>query len=164
MGKKLRFTGDAPPIHLWEQFPNWEYALDEEGEEGQDETTLRPAANQTSIDEHAAFTAGTATLADGTDLPALLEILQYPESCEGVNVFIGPSDAWRLKRDSRSHCWSPFEETWLPPKERRPAVSMGDPKIFPLKIRSRLPVRASCEPFSFFILANGETQQTEPSM
>jgi hypothetical protein len=51
----LRFTGEWPPQSLWSKYPNWEYALDEEDEPGQDETTLRPSENQSNIDDDVAF-------------------------------------------------------------------------------------------------------------
>lgn len=158
MAKKLRFTGEFPPVKLRIRFPNWEYALDEEGEEGQDETTLRPAANQKCIDEYTAFTTGTATFADGRSLPVFLCVYHGPVSCEGVDVFINASDSWKLTRDYRTRCWSPFEQAWLPPEERQPVVSMEDPAIFPLEIRSTLPLQSSGKPFLFSILPDGETR------
>ena len=45
----LRFTGEWPPVELWAEQPNWEYALDEEDVQGQDETTLRPAADSSVV-------------------------------------------------------------------------------------------------------------------
>src|SRR5262245_58348279 len=75
MAKKLRFTGEWPPQQYWSQFPNWENALDEEDEPAQDETTLRPAEEQTYIAEYTSFTTGNATLADGRTAPALIEVL-----------------------------------------------------------------------------------------
>ena len=45
---RLRFTGEWPPPGVWLQYPNWEYALDEEGAPGHDETTLRPSDERQS--------------------------------------------------------------------------------------------------------------------
>ena len=161
MERRLRFTGEWPPVVLWEQYPNWEYALDEEGEEGQDETTIRPAGNQSVIDESIDYTAATATLPDGTSLPTFLVVYHDPESCESVAVFINSTEAWQLGRDYSSRRWSPFEQTWLPEEERSPVVSLDDPDIFPLKVESRLSREATGKPFSFVVLSSGETEETD---
>jgi hypothetical protein len=52
-------------MRLWQKYLNWEYALDEEEIDDQDETTIRPAANQSQIDEDITFTAGDVTTVDG---------------------------------------------------------------------------------------------------
>src|SRR5262245_52114629 len=51
MEERLRFTGENPPLSLWARFPNWQNAIEEETFPGQDETTLRPADNQQTIDD-----------------------------------------------------------------------------------------------------------------
>jgi hypothetical protein len=70
--KKRRFTGKWPPPALLETVPNWIFALDEECRPGQDETTLKPATNQQTIDYHIAYTSGEAWLPDGRILPCLI--------------------------------------------------------------------------------------------
>ena len=45
MPREHRYTGEFPPIEVIARFANWDYALDEEGESGQDETTIRPEAD-----------------------------------------------------------------------------------------------------------------------
>lgn len=62
MPKPLRFTGQNPPPELWRTYPNWLNAFEEEGEAGQDETTLVPHEVQTHIAPHTAFTAATVCL------------------------------------------------------------------------------------------------------
>jgi len=49
--------------------------LDEEGVEGQDETTIRPQPEQGSITVDTAFTAGTVTQADGTVRDPILSVM-----------------------------------------------------------------------------------------
>ena len=51
-----------------ERFPVWEFALDEEGEEGQDEATVRPYAASGALDAAAGMFIVRAilTLSDGT--------------------------------------------------------------------------------------------------
>lgn len=64
-------------------FPAWEYALDEEGEEGQDEATVRPYPFEGVLDPwNGAFLVRAAfVLADGTRLPGHITIshLTIPE-------------------------------------------------------------------------------------
>lgn len=53
----------------FEQYPIWEFALDEEGEEGQDEATVGPFETQSQNDFPAGIfvTKATFTLSDGTE-------------------------------------------------------------------------------------------------
>ena len=57
-----------------EQHPVWEFALDEEGEEGQDEATVRPYEVQGTLDpaEGMFVVRARLTLADGTELTGYL--------------------------------------------------------------------------------------------
>lgn len=93
---KLRFTGEWPPPDLWKEYPNWEPALEEEGEPGQDETTLRPGEEQRFVIGFG-FTAG----------------------------------------------------------EVAPSVSLEDPSVFPLRVRSLLPARETGKALEFGIRADG---------
>ncbi len=56
------------------QFPVWEFALDEEGEEGQDEATVRPCEVLGSLDPSAGMFIVRAmfTLADGSKMQGYL--------------------------------------------------------------------------------------------
>jgi hypothetical protein len=57
-----------------ERFPIWEFALDEEGEEGQDEATVRPYAANGPLDpaDGMFIVRASLTLADGTRLKGYL--------------------------------------------------------------------------------------------
>lgn len=50
------------------QFPVWEYALDEEGEDGQDETTVRPCEISQVLAPSDIIVRTRFTLADGTEM------------------------------------------------------------------------------------------------
>jgi len=52
------------------EFPVWEFALDEEGEEGQDEATVRPYMNSGKLDPSDGMFVVRAifTLADGSKM------------------------------------------------------------------------------------------------
>lgn len=60
-------VGDLAPADLAE-FPVWEFALDEEGEDGQDETTVRPWPQESPLDrsEGTFVVRARFVLADGT--------------------------------------------------------------------------------------------------
>jgi hypothetical protein len=157
MTEKLRFTGEWPPPRHWSKYPNWEYALDEEGEEDQDETTLRPADVQSYIAEYTAFTAGEVEYADGAKMPALLE-LSYSREPDAVNVFVNDKDAWRILYSVPEKRWVAFIQDWLPKSERGPDVSMDDPRLFPLVVRSRLSRSPDGEPYHFMVCSDGNSE------
>ena len=72
---KLRFTEENPPLKYLDEFPNWSNAYDEETEDDQDETTLKPHEQQHFIDDNVSFTAADLTAADGTKYVALLYVI-----------------------------------------------------------------------------------------
>ena len=135
--KKLRFTGEFPPIEILEQYPNWEYALDEEHLEGQDETTIRPSRDQTCINPSVAFARGTATLANGTRLPAVLEF--NGNSIEGLTVHSQGQWAWSLRRLGKPSTWHAITYEWLPEEERPPTVLSDVGAVFPILVETLLP-------------------------
>ena len=55
---RLRFTDGYPPPEILSARPNWEAALSEEGSFGQDESTIKPSANQKHIGQQIVLTAG----------------------------------------------------------------------------------------------------------
>lgn len=134
---QLRFTGEWPPEELWDEFPNWEYALDEEETPGQDETTLRPAAIQDRITGDEALTVGFVTLPAGQQCPAVLELDFAVAS--GVTVITAEGKLWRVVRLGRPPRWEPYIQSWLPLEERsHSVVSLEDATVFPLLVESRL--------------------------
>jgi hypothetical protein len=77
----LRFTRENPPQHFLARFPNWEFALDEESVDGQDETTIRPEAQQSCIANVTAYTVGVIHFANDLEMPAFIAIIGgRPES------------------------------------------------------------------------------------
>ena len=67
-----RFTGRPPPAEFLLRLPNWEFALDEEGVDGQDEYTLRPAREQGFLSDETFATAVEGKDAKGRDIVGLL--------------------------------------------------------------------------------------------
>jgi len=137
-----RFTGENPPPELLVRYPNWDYALDEEDVEGQDETTLKPEEQQEVIGEFTAFTGGLATLADGRELTALLEVISG--EVWGFEIY-DPDGIWRLTYEPDTNRWQPYVESWLPIEQRCHSVSLANERLFPLRVRSTLPRHDSQE-------------------
>jgi hypothetical protein len=132
---KLRFTGEWPPVEYLEQYPNWTNAYDEEGEEGQDETTLKPHEQQAFIDDEVSFTVGDVITAGGKKHLALIEVIRgVPQA---VHVF--GEESWGLELMYRAKRWASLRQDWVPEEKRVKAVSLHDPELFPLQVVSRLP-------------------------
>jgi hypothetical protein len=71
---KIRKQVNDLLITDFEQYPVWEFALDEEGEEGQDEATVRPYSVKGALDPSEGMFVVRArfVLADGTQLQGYL--------------------------------------------------------------------------------------------
>lgn len=136
MAKSLRYTGCWPPLDVLEKYPNWVLAIDEEGEPDQDETTIKPEDQQVFISNETGFTSATVTLANGMAASGVLTFVDG--RIDAIDVFNG-HDWWRVRGNNGQEDWTPFVETWLPEEQRRPAVSLSDSLLFPLRITSRLP-------------------------
>lgn len=136
MPKPLRYTGTWPPLDVLDAYPNWVFASDEESEPDQDETTIKPESRQSWISEETDCTAALATLANGSSAEVIISLLNG--NVEGVDVWDG-RDWWALRLSSDQTTWTPLEQPWLPPDERRPVVSLSDASVFPVSIVSRLP-------------------------
>lgn len=124
--KKRRFTGSWPPISMLEAIPNWVYALDEETRSGQDETTIKPANNQRTIDYKIAFTAGEAWFPDGQVLSCLIGL----DEGEPFSVIcFGDTTFWQVT---------------LPPEGSMPIIAITAEQItrFPVRVVSRLSTSA----------------------
>lgn len=141
MEEHLRFTGKNPPLRHWDRFPNWQNTYEEEELPDQDETTLRPADNQATIDDDVSFTAGDAVLADGRSIPALLGVLSG--EWEGIHVYPDPSQdvCWTLSFDVPSQRWKAMNEDWYLELDGVLRVPVGDTAVFPLRVSSRVPLQ-----------------------
>lgn len=153
MGNSLRYTGCWPPIDVLAEYPNWVLALDEEHVKGQDETTLKPEAQQSWISCETSCTAADVTLADGSIKTGILVLEEGDPSA--LDVFDG-NDWWSVEQVSGKK-WETVKETWLGEEERRPSVSFAAKNIFPLSARSRLP-RADGTFLHLSIRGNGKAE------
>src|SRR5262245_9352327 len=108
MSKPLRYTGCWPSPDVLAQYPNWVYALDEEGEEDQDEFTIKPEDQQHYISERTCFTAADITLAGGAVHPGFITVDKTVASA--IDVFDG-EDWWSVGR-GRSGRWEAGRQEW----------------------------------------------------
>jgi hypothetical protein len=144
MAKKLRYTGDWPPPEVLARYPNWEMAYEEEGVEGQDESTLRPQKEQRRITSDTVHTAGDVWLADGRTYPAIITVaLGTPSSC----WFHDGKRWWAMQT---------FRKKWEP--QGTDSVDMKDKSTFPLRFRTRLP-KWDGKPWQLEIRPNGTQKE-----
>lgn len=149
-----RFTGEWPPVQYLEQYPNWANAYDEESEEGQDETTLKPHEQQTFIDDEVSFTVGDVITPAGAKHLALIEVIRgVPQE---VNVF--GEEAWGVELIYSTKRWASVRQDWVSEGKRGKAVSLDDPALFPLEVVSRLPRTEEGQPMRFRIEADGSAR------
>lgn len=115
-GSQLRFSGWHIPVEHWEDHPCWEFAIDEEGREGQDETTMRPC-DEPLITECTDVAMAYAVGANGERYPAVVS-LEYPDrEANAVMIYIGRKLGGPVVEFSvRDGKWTEYESkpTWYP--------------------------------------------------
>lgn len=130
--KNVRFTGSWPPLHLLASHPNWEFALDEEDVPGQDETTLRPCADQEFITPDTAWAAGSLTFADGSRVIILMDVF----SGDVLDVAVLESDeaSWLIRRRNTAEPWRIYQPDQAIAKDA--LASRSHSPLFPAMARS----------------------------
>ena len=115
-------------------FPVWEYAIDEEGVEGQDETWVRPVDSAMVPKRSYTLVAADFTAARGKHFTGSVTVSTLdgpPEVCQGViihdheNLFISNAEAFKFD-ESREHLLA--------------ALGLTEAEMFPLSYRLRVPV------------------------
>ena len=130
------------------KFSVWEYALDEETEDGQDETTVRPCEISDALDPSDAIIRARFTLADGTEM---LGTMQTPD---------GDDSLARMQPIIITGCGSVyFWHGIFPPKAAEVALSYemlgrDAARVFPIQSTSDVeldgaPIRGSIPGFMF---------------
>jgi hypothetical protein len=121
-------------------------AYDQEGLPSRDETTLRLADNQKTIEDDVSFTAGNAVVADGQSAPALLGLLYGELDCVlGLFRARAKTNVGRRDLDPQSQRWIAANEDWILRIAGILPIPVEDSDIFPLRIISRLPLQRSGE-------------------
>lgn len=145
MEERFRFTGEDPPYRLWGRFPNWQNAFGEEDLSNQDETTLRPADNQETIDDDVTYTAGDAVFASGQICPALLCVQSGEVGWINVYPDAQQMECWIVRFDVPNAKWVAMNDDWFLEEGVILRVPLDDPDVFPLRVTSRLPLQRSGE-------------------
>lgn len=141
----VRYTGENPPENVLLKFPNWIQALDEEGVEGQDETTMKPDENQKVISVGTQHTAADVSIYSGKNCAALLSLEKG--RVESVTVYDG---MWSVKIEG---------DKWQPEKWAHDTRYHGNTTDFPITVKSRLPyVRTRC-PIEFQLFPDGSIKK-----
>jgi hypothetical protein len=136
-------------------YPNWVFAYDEEGEEGQDETTVKPEEQQSFITGQTQVSAGRLLLADGQSVPAIVCLERG--SPIGVSAYQGRW-TWSVWRDGNKPTWRPATQDYLPESQRLPSVSLSDTRVFPLRFETSLPREAGGLPWRIEIRSDGSVK------
>jgi hypothetical protein len=154
MKDRIRVTGDWPPQQYWDQYPNWENAYNEEGEDDQDETTLRPSLVQSYIHEDTTFTVGEVKSADGQTMVAILTV--PGGKLEEANAFANGHGVWSIFYSRVKAKWLTCDYRHMPK-----IVEVNEPNIFPLTIRSRLPREPGGKPIHIAVCGDGSSEDVD---
>jgi hypothetical protein len=123
-------TGRRPSAAQLRKWPNWRHCLDEEDEEGQDETTIRPDDEQAVIGPETTGTALEASSADGRRFPAFA-LAPGPEDLQQRNL-----DEVVLLEPRGARTVSILSDGWKPQPEGR-TLDLDD-SCLPIRARSVL--------------------------
>jgi hypothetical protein len=132
---------------------NWGHPLEEEGRRGQDETTLRPAESQSTIDDETVFTTADVHQADGRVIPALIDVSGGRPT--GLTAFVRPDDGWTIQQKGKTFEWIAVVQEWLPPQDRSPTITFDTPGVFPIRVISRLPLASTGRQIVFSVRKDG---------
>lgn len=123
-------------------FPAWEFALDEEGELGQDEATVRPCASidQLGASDGGLVVAASFELADGTKLHG------YVTPTTSDEFDLGTMQPIIITEAGQQGFWHGILE---PTQEEITAAyrrlgNKSAPEVFPIHFTSNMPLRDGC--------------------
>ena len=146
---RLRFSGWHIPFEYRDQYPCWENALDEEGLEDQDESTLRPCAKPI-ITDATAVAAALAVTADGRQLPAMIVLNFDRRAATNVIIHIDADFEGRVVEVSgRQDNWVEYatKPGWYPAW----TSAIAEPGLLPLKLATLASAQRTGTPISFEI-------------
>lgn len=147
---RLRYTGENPAIEALVQFPNWINAYDEEGVEGQDETTLKPDDEQRWITDMTAFTAGDIVFANGSTFAILIALVNGEVT--GFSIYREPESPY-LSYDEYWSLWSVLPDYGSQDRER--SERWWKQQQFPARACSRLSMQSTEKRWSVEIDGEG---------
>jgi hypothetical protein len=125
------------------QYPAWEYALDEEGHEGQDERTVRPCFASPPLDQNRAYLIVRASfyLADGTQMTGCIKPLELNDASLLKPLIPADMDPMIITQQGRVAFW--YGASQPDPKEisRSYAILNKSPwEVFPIRFVSDVEV------------------------
>jgi hypothetical protein len=129
-----RLTGRRPSARQLDRWPNWRSCLDEEDEQGQDESTMRPDDEQTVIGPETNGTAFTATDATGRSF-SLFGLAVWPDDLKRGHL----DQVVLLERPARTIDVAGHGRSWKP-SACRLTLPPDSPRL-PIRARSVLPLR-----------------------
>lgn len=147
---RLRFLGWHIPLEHWKEHPCWEFALDEAGREGQDETTMRPC-DEKQITKHTDAVAGYAVSSNGEQFPAMIS-LRFPDriSAKGIMIYVDRKfDGRKVELAMRKGRWMErkIKPSWFPTW----TSAKSEPGLLPVQIVSHAADKRTRSPMSFMV-------------
>lgn len=142
-----RLTGRRPSPAQLRKWPNWRHCHDEEGEGGQDETTIRPDDEQSVIGPETTCTAFRLSTADGRRFPGFARAADAEDLAAGrIDLLsaLDPRGAWQVVMAPGS---------WTLPAGQRTAPKADDGR-WPIEGTSVLPL-SSGKRLSFILKSGG---------
>jgi hypothetical protein len=116
------------------EYPAWEFAIDEEGEDGQDEASVRPLPLH-DIDDHldgSAIVAAEFTLADGTILPGYLTPRTRP------NMTLGDIQPQIITDRGQVMFW--YGRCPMKLENLYNLLQRSSSEVFPIRFKAMLPI------------------------
>ncbi len=144
---QLRLTGEMPRPDILKKHPNWTHCLAEEGEDGQDETTIKPDREKDIIGAETIYTVADAIYPDGEARPALLFAMMDLHRGNVESLYVLEQDfEWQIEI---------FGDEWGPFEYAENTIEPYDKKRLPLKIKSRLPMPNGKKFIEFTVESDG---------
>jgi hypothetical protein len=146
---QLRISGWHIPCEYRDEYPCWEFAHDEEGREGQDETTMR-LCKEPRITEDTDVAVAYALGANGERFPAVVQ-LEYPDRTPNdVMIYVDGTFGGRVVEFStRRGTWTEYKskpgwfEAWTSAK--------SEPGLLPVQIVTLAASAQTGAPLSFTV-------------
>lgn len=151
--KKIRLTGEIPSAKLLMKFPNWTHCLDEEGENGQDETTIKPDENLTFINENTISTVADIIFKNGQKGIVLLSSM--------MDLNKGDVEFIDFISENKNESWqiNIYGSEWDNSEYVNVTLTPGKLSFFPAKVISRLPKDKDGEKIHFTLFSDGKIEQ-----
>lgn len=146
-----RYTGVLPPIDVIQSFTTWEFCLDEEGVEGQDESTIRPQDTSGILTCETNACSVRIQLANGLVTYGLIWMSDY--NIESMRFHMNQSYAWLVK-EFECPQWTTSERKWGTALGGI-SLDLREDTVFPMKVTLLCANAAELDTHWFFIGIDG---------